>query len=71
MKKQEANLGSRTSSDDRDWAGRRIDMQVFKKALIERRAELGNLELPRNAGKNRAPSKIALPKAIEDAGGKW
>lgn len=36
-----------------------------------RRAELGNPELPRNAGQNRTPSKRALLKAIEDAGGKW
>lgn len=36
-----------------------------------RRAELGNPELPRNEGKNRTPSKLALLKAIEEAGGKW
>lgn len=71
MKKQEANLASTTSPDDRDWPGRRIDIQIFKKTLIERRAELGNPELPRNDGKSRTPSKIALLKAIEDAGGKW
>jgi hypothetical protein len=27
--------------------------------------------VPRNSGKNRTPSKRALLKAIEDAGGKW
>jgi len=32
---------------------------------------LGEPDLPRNAGKNRNPSKRALLKAIEDAGGKW
>ena len=36
-----------------------------------RRAELGNPEMPRNAGRNRTPSKRALLKAIEEAGGKW
>ncbi|MGH6785411.1 MAG: hypothetical protein ACREBO_01160 [Novosphingobium sp.] len=41
-------------------------------ARIARRAEaLGEPELPRNSGKNRTPSKRALLKAIEDAGGKW
>jgi len=39
--------------------------------LVERRAELGNPELPRNPGTNRTPSKRALLKAIEDLGGKW
>jgi hypothetical protein len=39
--------------------------------LAARRAELGNPELPRNAGQNRTPSKRALLKAIEEAGGKW
>ena len=39
--------------------------------VTARRAELGVPELPRNAGNNRTPSKRALLKAIEDAGGKW
>ena len=28
-------------------------------------------DVPRNSGKRRTPSKRALLKAIEDAGGKW
>jgi hypothetical protein len=39
--------------------------------LAARRAELGLPELPRNSGTRRTPSKRALLKAIEDAGGKW
>ena len=39
--------------------------------VTARRAELGLPELPRNAGDSRTPSKRALLKAIEDAGGKW
>ena len=39
--------------------------------LAAHKAELGNPELPRNADQNRTPSKRALLKAIEDAGGKW
>lgn len=41
-------------------------------ARIARRAEaLGGVKVPRNAGKNRTPSKRALLKAIKDAGGQW
>ena len=48
-----------------------IDMTEFGARLAARRAELGNPDLPRNAGDRRTPSKRALLKAIEDAGGKW
>ena len=50
-------------------------MAEMGEQLARRRAEYeakyGPLEIPRNAGKNRTPSKRALLKAIEDAGGKW
>ena len=46
-------------------------MAAFAAKLAARRAELGNPELPRNAGADRTESKRALLKAIEDAGGKW
>lgn len=59
------------SEDDPDAGLRRIDMAEFGKRLAARRAELGNPELPRNAGKNRTASKRALLKAIGHAGGKW
>lgn len=39
--------------------------------LARRKAELGLPDPPRNAGNNRTPSKRALLKAIEEAGGKW
>jgi hypothetical protein len=48
-----------------------IRMTDLGARLARRKAELGNPELPRNAGKNRTESKKALLKAIEDAGGKW
>jgi hypothetical protein len=54
-----------------EWTGPRVNHVEFVARLIARRAELGNPELPRNSGKNRTPSKIALLKAIEEAGGKW
>lgn len=57
-----------------------IRMGEFGRRIAARKAELGlpddsaDPELcrrTRNAGKNRTPSKRALLKAIEDAGGKW
>lgn len=39
--------------------------------VARRRAESGIAELPRNSGKRRTPSKRALLKAVEEAGGKW
>jgi len=64
-------MASKSSKASDGWTGRRIDMAEFGKRLAARRAELGNPELPRNAGANRTASKRALLKAIEDAGGKW
>ena len=48
-----------------------IDMADFGRDLLRRRAETGITDLPRNSGKRRTPSKQALLKAIEQAGGKW
>lgn len=53
------------------WPGPRVSHETFAARLAARRAELGNPELPRNSGVRRTPSKRALLKAIEDAGGKW
>lgn len=61
-------MASKTSTD---WPGQRVDHSVFAAALAERRAAIGNPNLPRNTGARRTPSKKALLKAIEDAGGKW
>ena len=43
----------------------------FAAGLAERRALVGEPVMPRNAGDRRTPSKRALLKAIEDAGGEW
>ena len=48
-----------------------IDMAELGARVARRKAELGLPDLPRNPGTNRTPSKRALLKAIEDAGGKW
>lgn len=64
-------MASKRLKTDPEWTGRRIDFPAFSEALSARRAELGEPELPRNAGKNRTPSKRALLKAIKEAGGKW
>ena len=48
-----------------------IDMAELGARLVRRRAELGNPDMPRNAGTNRTPSKRALLKAIKEAGGEW
>ena len=53
------------------WAGRRVDFARFRAELARRRAELGDVAVPRNAGKRRTASKRALLKAIEQAGGTW
>lgn len=64
-------MTSTRSTPEIEWPGRRIDMQIFAERLTSRRAVLGNPEVPRNSGQNRTPSKRALLKAIEEAGGKW
>lgn len=65
-------MASRTSKTDKAAKGEPvIRMAELGARLAARRAELGNPELPRNAGQNRTPSKRALLKAIEEAGGKW
>ena len=48
-----------------------IRMGEFGRRIAARKTELGLPDPPRNAGNNRTPSKRALLKAIEDAGGKW
>ena len=48
-----------------------ISIDALASRIDRRRAELGTVEVPRNAGNRRTPSKRALLRAIEDAGGKW
>ena len=54
-----------------DWPGPRLTHEAFAAALAKRRASEGEPMMPRNSGKRRTPSKRALLKAIEDAGGRW
>jgi len=46
-------------------------LEDFTADIARRREAADNPELPRNSGKRRTPSKRALLKAIEEAGGKW
>ena len=62
-------MASKTSKPDEP--ARRLSHPDFAVRLAARREELGNPELPRNSGKRRTPSKRALLKAIEEAGGEW
>jgi hypothetical protein len=48
-----------------------VTLAALSDRIARRRGELGNPEIPRNAGNRRTPSKRALLEAIEDAGGKW
>jgi hypothetical protein len=59
-KKRQAIMASKSSTATDGWTGRRIDMAEFGKRHAARRAELGNPELPRNAGNNRTASMRAL-----------
>ena len=58
-------------SNDLEWTGRVIDMAELSEVLAKRRAELGEPELPCNAGANRTPSKRTLLAEIEKLGRKW
>lgn len=70
VKKRWAIMASKRLKSDQEWTGRRVDFPAFSAALVKRRAEMGEPELPRNTGQ-RTASKRALLKAIKDAGGKW
>lgn len=48
-----------------------VTFEDFAADIARRRDAAGNPDLPRNSGTRRTPSKRALLKAIEDAGGKW
>lgn len=52
-------------------SGTPLRLSDLAAALIQRRAELGDPDVPRNAGTHRTVSKRALLKAIRDAGGRW
>lgn len=48
-----------------------ISLEEFGRDVERRRAAAGAVDIPRNAGDRRTPSKRALLKAIEEAGGRW
>lgn len=48
-----------------------MTLDDLARQIARRRAEIGDIEIPRNSGTRRTASKRALLKAIEDAGGKW
>lgn len=48
-----------------------IALEALARRIAARKAALGPVDPPRNAGNNRTVSKRVLLKAIEEAGGKW
>jgi len=50
---------------------RAISLDDFGQDVARRRAAVGDVVTPRNAGKRRTQSKLALLAAIEGAGGIW
>ena len=68
--KRLATMASKRSKDDPPQT-----LEAFGEALAMRRAAVearsGPLVVPRNAGTRRTPSKRALLKAIDAAGGEW
>lgn len=49
-----------------------ITLEAHLQRLADRRAALGvEIEVPRNSGERRTPSKRALLAAIEAMGGQW
>jgi hypothetical protein len=48
-----------------------ITLEELGQRIASREAALGGVDVPRNTGTRRTPSKRALLKAIEDVGGKW
>ncbi len=70
-KAQAIRASGSCSPNGEDWLAPRMDPAGFATALTERRAALGNPELPRNPGNNRTDSKRTLLAAIEAAGGRW
>ena len=46
-------------------------LEAFARDVARRRETVGKVEMPRNDGTRRTPSKRALLAAITAAGGKW
>ena len=66
-RKRLATMASRSSPPPR----KAIKLEDFARELAERRAALGEIDMPRNSGLRRTESKKALLAAIKAAGGKW
>jgi hypothetical protein len=65
--KAQAIMASKTSKA----SPKAVPLAEMAADIARRRAATGITDLPRNSGKRRTPSKRALLKAIEEAGGKW
>ena len=65
-KKPRTTMASTTSSSPRG-----ISLADFGQDVARRRAAIGDVVTPRNAGTRRTQSKRDLLTAIEDAGGIW
>ncbi|WP_062780487.1 hypothetical protein [Novosphingobium subterraneum] len=48
-----------------------VKLEELGAQIARRETALGGVDVPRNTGTRRTPSKRALLKAIEDLGGKW
>lgn len=48
-----------------------VTLEALGAAVYRRRVVVGDVQVPRNSGANRTPSKRAVLKAIKDAGGEW
>ncbi len=64
-------IARKTLNPDPGAADQAIDMADFGRVLVARRKALGDLDVPRNNGSRRTPSKRALLKAIKETGGRW
>ena len=62
---------SKTRFERKDGTPPVLDMRAFGLAIAARKAELGLVDLPRNAGENRTESKRALLDAIAETGARW
>lgn len=48
-----------------------ITLEQLGRSIVRRRQAADDPPIPRNPGTHRTPSKRALLKAIEEAGGEW
>ena len=48
-----------------------VTLEALAGRIATRKAAIGEIEIPRNAGKKRTASKRSLLRAIEKIGGLW